>query len=850
MRLDNSNQEVISYYDLTFNPEDPGAAPPIDLCRSCWENIWGGREDVLCDHPPYEEVGPYECYECEAGLGENDNNDYQRDEYPYTVGEANVCTPHLETYPVGNTDIICPACSEPFDEIQFHNGVPCRAHCVGTVVDSWYDWRDGERWVYSPRQWRDNGPNCPNCGADIKPPTDEEFKELVEMVKAEGDHPDDPEFDEIARHLSEDVAAMFEAKPQPGSAEFEALVAEHTRNMFGDERDDATRCYDDCHGDCDNCTENGGQLDPHAYDAEIERDPCDECTVTSELYCQLCEERIIGKGYSPDVCPQCGHARHDGKLCNVVVDIVEGEGTKVCACDYGIPDEGIDAEIPDTIKALALFAPSTGGDKVREMLHDSCQTTHPDDCENCQDEHPAVAEGYEDDKAERHGAVWALGYTAAKDGKARDANPYPLYGFSVVPRNEWFRGYDAAGPDDKPDALGITMGDCKACSYYLRTAGETGPKRCFAKAEQQVMCMQARAAEELGQRSGANGGSQKDNPYQTSDWHFAYWLSGYARGRQQANKPQENLPAIKFAGPPRTPEYVPDENGDLHYNVQPSEDELGNPDGTPDMSDMPGYPGPRGPEPTLHTDGQDVTLCWKCQIDKPIPGTNGLCKRCYFERYGKYPQTGKPQEDIHERVNADQVQREEIQYSGPDQETLRAMFTRMTSETLAHIRKDLGTWADGISADIQLALVHYVNYQPAKAKERYSIKLRELDQQDEIDADTREYDRGHIIGIAGTDWEEWMGDKSTNWQRGQREGYNEYQRKQGHRPTYDPDSSMLQMMSSETLAEMYYDAEQDGDEDAEGLMDAIGKHFETFRDSQDQWVFDECLKRRRRMGRE
>ncbi len=71
-RLDNSDTTVTEYYELEFDPNDPGATEPIDICDICY-NQWRKHNLGLCvDHPNYNEVS-YSCLECENPLTEQDN---------------------------------------------------------------------------------------------------------------------------------------------------------------------------------------------------------------------------------------------------------------------------------------------------------------------------------------------------------------------------------------------------------------------------------------------------------------------------------------------------------------------------------------------------------------------------------------------------------------------------------------------------------------------------------------------------------------------------------------------------------------------------------------------------------
>lgn len=71
-RLDNSHQEVIEWFGLNFDPEDPGATPPVDVCADCAEGMWE-PEQAGVDHPPYEEEGGYICCECGVELTGDDD---------------------------------------------------------------------------------------------------------------------------------------------------------------------------------------------------------------------------------------------------------------------------------------------------------------------------------------------------------------------------------------------------------------------------------------------------------------------------------------------------------------------------------------------------------------------------------------------------------------------------------------------------------------------------------------------------------------------------------------------------------------------------------------------------------
>lgn len=72
-RLDNTDNLVIKEFELSFNPDDPGETPPVDLCYKCWI-IWEGLVETI-DHPPYEDCN-YTCTECGCELTKDDNEHY------------------------------------------------------------------------------------------------------------------------------------------------------------------------------------------------------------------------------------------------------------------------------------------------------------------------------------------------------------------------------------------------------------------------------------------------------------------------------------------------------------------------------------------------------------------------------------------------------------------------------------------------------------------------------------------------------------------------------------------------------------------------------------------------------
>lgn len=69
-RLDNSSDEVISSYELDFDPDDPGMTDTVDLCNDCWMKWIDSPYEV--EHPSYADDS-YHCYECGAELSEDDD---------------------------------------------------------------------------------------------------------------------------------------------------------------------------------------------------------------------------------------------------------------------------------------------------------------------------------------------------------------------------------------------------------------------------------------------------------------------------------------------------------------------------------------------------------------------------------------------------------------------------------------------------------------------------------------------------------------------------------------------------------------------------------------------------------
>ena len=78
-RLDNSNPKNLDILREwgekrwlkvePFDDDDPGATPPMDVCRSCFEDLFSDIDDGLVAHPPYGD-GDHRCTICGWELGE------------------------------------------------------------------------------------------------------------------------------------------------------------------------------------------------------------------------------------------------------------------------------------------------------------------------------------------------------------------------------------------------------------------------------------------------------------------------------------------------------------------------------------------------------------------------------------------------------------------------------------------------------------------------------------------------------------------------------------------------------------------------------------------------------------
>ena len=70
-RLDNTNPEVVEYYDLPFDEDDPGDTLLVDLCEDCF--IPWRLNDLEIAHPDYEDWNDYRCMNCDKRLTVEDN---------------------------------------------------------------------------------------------------------------------------------------------------------------------------------------------------------------------------------------------------------------------------------------------------------------------------------------------------------------------------------------------------------------------------------------------------------------------------------------------------------------------------------------------------------------------------------------------------------------------------------------------------------------------------------------------------------------------------------------------------------------------------------------------------------
>jgi hypothetical protein len=84
-RLDNSNPKNLEmlrewgerYWKLVeFNPDDPGAMPPMDVCYHCWSEMFREWDSGTVEHPLYDSEG-YVCGCCQDELtADDDEPDY------------------------------------------------------------------------------------------------------------------------------------------------------------------------------------------------------------------------------------------------------------------------------------------------------------------------------------------------------------------------------------------------------------------------------------------------------------------------------------------------------------------------------------------------------------------------------------------------------------------------------------------------------------------------------------------------------------------------------------------------------------------------------------------------------
>jgi len=71
-RLDPYYPEVRQEFDREYDPDDPGATDPVDLCQNCASSF---DETYEVDHPPYDDpVGlGYTCELCGETLTAQDD---------------------------------------------------------------------------------------------------------------------------------------------------------------------------------------------------------------------------------------------------------------------------------------------------------------------------------------------------------------------------------------------------------------------------------------------------------------------------------------------------------------------------------------------------------------------------------------------------------------------------------------------------------------------------------------------------------------------------------------------------------------------------------------------------------
>lgn len=79
-RLDNGDERNIliamewndAWQGVLFDPEDPGATPPLDVCWYCWREFMR-HDEGKTEHPPYDELEAYWCALCGELLTADDD---------------------------------------------------------------------------------------------------------------------------------------------------------------------------------------------------------------------------------------------------------------------------------------------------------------------------------------------------------------------------------------------------------------------------------------------------------------------------------------------------------------------------------------------------------------------------------------------------------------------------------------------------------------------------------------------------------------------------------------------------------------------------------------------------------
>jgi hypothetical protein len=205
------------------------------------------------------------------------------------------------------------------------------------------------------------------------------------------------------------------------------------------------------------------------------------------------------------------------------------------------------------------------------------------------------------------------------------------------------------------------------------------------------------------------------------------------------------------------------------------------PNGTLDTSDMPGYPGPRGPERTHYPTSEEIggspdeeaeNRCpqcgsWNTQSVKDRGEKQRMCLDCGLNTPAWRERRRKEGAAISPRP----FQEYEVSDYGPHAETLRALFLRLHPETLAHVRKDLGVWMGTVGNEMALTLIRHVRYdRDAPSRQKYTATLRYLDELEQAAADKRD---GYNAGLKSEIPEPYLGGHTIAWLTGYRKARDE-----------------------------------------------------------------------------